>query len=301
MFARYSNFHDLLRNVVWLLQYRRYLRNKCFKNIDLPPSGSLTALEFEQARLKLVKVVQQKSFPQAFAKLKDQDKFEDSVNFLQESDLRNNKELKELQALNPYLADGILRAGGRLKNATLSNNQKYPIILPKSHPVTDLVVMMHREEQGHMGTSQVLASLNKEYWIINGRSVVNRVINNCMICRLWKAKPKTQQMGDLLFHRVNESSWKKIQYLADIFWTCQYLLLLQIRKKWFGTNSNVKPGDLVLVMDESTKRGQWPKDLVQDVMPDRNGLVRRVRLRTADAQTLIRDIRKICLLEGSLV
>ena len=63
----------------------------------------------------------------------------------------------------------------------------------------------------------------------------------------------------------------------------------------------VKPGDLVLVMDESTKRGQWPKSLVQDVMSDSNGLVRRVRLRTADAQTLIRDIRKICLLEGSLV
>ena len=63
--------------------------------------------------------------------------------------------------------------------------------------------------------------------------------------------------------------WKK--------WTCQYLPLLAIRKKWFGTNSKVKPGDLVLVMDESTKRGQWPKALVQDVMPDSNGLVRRVR------------------------
>ena len=165
LFTRYSNFHDLLRTVVWLLRYRRYLRNKCLKKIDLPPLGSLTALEFEQARLKLVKVVQQKSFPQAFAKLKDQDKFEDPVNFLQESDLRSNKELKELQALNPYLADGILRAGGRLKNAILSNNQKYLIILPKSHPVTDLVVMMHHEEQGHIGTSQVLASLNEEYWI----------------------------------------------------------------------------------------------------------------------------------------
>ena len=506
LFTRYSNFHDLLRTVVWLLRYRRYLRNKCFKKIDLPPSGSLTALEFEQARLKLVKVVQQKSFPQAFAKLKDQDKFEDPVNFLQESDFRSNKELKELQALNPYLADGILRAGGRLKNAILSNNQKYPITLPKSHPLTDLVVMMHHEEQGHMGTSQVLASLNEEYCIINGRSVINRVINNCMNCRFWKAKPKTQQMGDLPFHRVNKSSpykstgtdlmgplmirsgrnslkryvcifnclatravhfevvqsmeasafiqayrrfcnrrnvkptdvyidnggnfvaadkkirkgvknwqskqvsdallqkgaswhfnpprcshqggfyevffrlvrkimrsivgeatldeydlltliteierilndrpitalpshpddlsaltpamivtgsvddslppdvfvkadgykgsWRKTQYLADIFWkkwTCQYLPLLQIRKKWFGTNSNVKPGDLVLVMDESTKSGQWPKALVQDVMPDSNGFVRRVRLRTADAQTLIRDIQKICLLEGSLV
>ena len=62
-----------------------YETNKCFKEIDLPPLGSLTASEFEQARLKLIKVMQQKSFPQAFAKLKDQDKFEDPANFLQES------------------------------------------------------------------------------------------------------------------------------------------------------------------------------------------------------------------------
>ena len=67
-------------------------------------------------------------------------------------------------------------------------------------------------------------------------------------------------MDDLPFHRVNKSSWRKTQqYLADIFWTRQYLPLLQVRKKWFGTNSNIKPGDLVAVMDESTKRGQWPK------------------------------------------
>ena len=97
---------------------------------------------------------------------------------------------------------------------------------------------------------------------------------------------------------------EKTQYLADIFWikwTCQYLPLPQIRKKWFGTNSNVKPDELILVKDESTKRVKWPKALIQDVMPDCNCLVRRVCLKTADTQTLIRDVRKICLLEGSLV
>ena len=93
----------------------RYLRSKWFKEIDLPPSSNLTASEFEQACLKLIKVVQQKSFPKALSKLKDQDKFEDPAKFLQESDLRRNIELKEVQALNPYLADGILRVGGRLK------------------------------------------------------------------------------------------------------------------------------------------------------------------------------------------
>ena len=77
--------------------------------------------------------------------------------------------------------------------------------------------------------------------------------------------------------------------------------LLQIRKKWFGTNSKVTAGNLLLVMEESNERGQWLKTLVQDVMPDNNGLVLPVHLRTADAETLIRDIRKIYLLKESLV
>ena len=115
-----------------------------------------------------------------------------------------------LQALNLYLVDGILLAGGRLKNATLANHQKYLNILPKSHPAPDFVVMMYHKEQGHMGTSQVLASLDKGYWIINGKSVVNRVINNCMNCRIWKAKSKTKQMRDLPFRQVNKSSYKSI-------------------------------------------------------------------------------------------
>ena len=97
-------------------------------------------------------------------------------------------------------------------------------------------------------------------------------------------------------------AWKKCQYLADKFWsqwTRQYLPLLQPKQKWFGTSPNVVPGDLVLVQDESIRRGQWPKAIVVDVHPDKAGLVRRVRARTADGSILSRDIRKISLLEGT--
>ena len=57
------------------------------QQFNLPPSAS----EFELAHLKLIEIVQQKRFRQAFAKLKDEDKFEDPANFLQETDLRRNK------------------------------------------------------------------------------------------------------------------------------------------------------------------------------------------------------------------
>ena len=56
-----------------------------------------------------------------------------------------------------------------------------------------------------------------------------------------------------------KKSWRKTQYLADLFWekwTIQCLPLLQTRRKWFGTSPNIKPGDLVLIIDESTRRDQ---------------------------------------------
>ena len=53
----------------------------------------------------------------------------------------------------------------------------------------------------------------------------------------------------------------------------------------------------MLVVNESTKRGFWPKGVIEAVMPDKNNLVRRVNVRTAHSN-LVRDVRKLCLLEG---
>ena len=70
--------------------------------------------------------------------------------------------------------------------------------------------------------------------------------------------------------------------------------------KWFGAHRNLQPDDLVLVMDESAKRGHWPKGIVEAAMPDSNNLVRRVKVRTSQS-TLDRDIRKLCFLESLAV
>ena len=77
-----------------------------------------------------------------------------------------------------------------------------------------------------------------------------------------------------------------------------YLPALQLLNKCYGTQPNLQSGDLVLIRDESTVRGLWPKAIVEEYFPDGDGLVRRVRVRTPDA-LLIRDVRKICMLEGS--
>ena len=62
---------------------------------------------------------------------------------------------------------GILRVGGRLKNAPLPKEAQHPIILPKSHHVSKLVARRAHEFQcGHSGKEYVLSlirsSIRKE-------------------------------------------------------------------------------------------------------------------------------------------
>ena len=102
-------------------------------------------------------------------------------------------------------------------------------------------------------------------------------------------------------HIYGGKRWKQAQYLADIFWkrwTREYLPTLQVTQKWLRPRPNLSVGDLVPVMGENSPRGSWPKAVVQEVFPDRNGNVRQVTVRTATS-VLRRDISKLCLLEGA--
>ena len=99
------------------------------------------------------------------------------------------------------------------------------------------------------------------------------------------------------------SSWRACQFQADEFWRrwrAEYLPLLQRRQKWLAPQLNFKVGDLVLLVEESPHRNLWPKGVVEEVLPDRDDIVRRVKVRTADQKTFLRDIRKLCFLENDM-
>jgi len=67
-------------------------------------------------------------------------------------------------------------------------------------------------------------------------------------------------------------SWRSVQLLADCFWkrwVKEYLPLLQHRQKWLKPSRNLRIGDVVLMRETNTKRGDWPKVLVTDTFADR--------------------------------
>lgn len=92
--------------------------------------------------------------------------------------------------------------------------------------------------------------------------------------------------------------WRQVQYLSDIFWKRwikEYLPLLHERQKWFNATRNLKPGDVVLIVDDSAPRGSWLMGKVKKAICDSKGHVRRVLVKTK-SNVLERPVDKLCLL-----
>ena len=73
--------------------------------------------------------------------------------------------------------------------------------------------------------------------------------------------------------------WLYVQFLVDQFWrrfSSEYFRMIISRQKWHKTKPNLKFGDVVLIVDESTPRSQWNLGKVASVCPDKYSVVRNV-------------------------
>ncbi len=115
---------------------------------------------------------------------------------------------------------------------------------------------------------------------------------------LLKVKPS---MSPGVFDKADLYSrrrWRQVQYMADLFWkrwVKEYLPDLQERQKWQSLMKNLKPGDIVLIADESAPRNSWVMGRVLQTFTENKGLVRQAQVKTK-TNTLLRPVTKLCLL-----
>ena len=122
--------------------------------------------------------------------------FEEEIKRLQGEKplLKNHK----LSSLCPFIDKcGLLRVGGRLKNAPIYSASKQQIILPKDHPITEMIITQEHRSNGHVGAEHVLANLREVWWVINGRAAINGSLRKCFLCRARRARRMYPYMADL--------------------------------------------------------------------------------------------------------
>ena len=165
---------------------------------------------------------------------------------------------------------------GLLKNHTLTDSQLYTLL-------TDAEFIVNSRPLTYLSENpEDLCALTPNH-ILLGRH------------RNWHSIANTSELDVL-----SRKKYKQVQALTSHFWSrwkAEYLPTLTTRPKGWRENAvQFKTGDLVLVPDDDTKRGQWPLGRVSKVMPGNDGVVRTVEVRTQKG-CYTRPVAKLYLLE----
>ncbi|XP_014216261.1 uncharacterized protein LOC106645025 [Copidosoma floridanum] len=108
-----------------------------------------------------------------------------------------------LRRLNLFICEqGLLRVGGRLHYAPLSEGEKHPIILPGSCKLVKWLIQETHMFTLHGGPQLTISVLNTSFWITQGLRAATSAFHHCVTCTRYAAKGTKQIMGQLPTARV---------------------------------------------------------------------------------------------------
>ena len=181
---RYSSWSRLLRVMSWVLRFVKRVRKETRQYLT---SSTLKLEELQQAGREIVRLVQRQHFLEECLCLKEG---------------RQVKRHSKLASLSPILIDDVIRVGGRIHRAPIAFEAAHPMILPRSHHVSALIVRYYHRVLGHAGREHVLSVIRQRFWILKGRVLVRQILSSCLSCRKRNAPPLQQVMADLPKERL---------------------------------------------------------------------------------------------------
>ncbi|XP_075157719.1 uncharacterized protein LOC142230985 [Haematobia irritans] len=149
---------------------------------------TISANELQQAFWRIVHDIQRTSYI-------------DEIN-----SIRAGKDVQpHLQKLSPFIQEmqnwkttiPVIRVGGRLANAALPYDTKFPALLPNNHRFTNLYAEYLHRKHLHAGPKALLGILRQHVWVVNGRDLVRKVVRRCVHCFKFKPRLLQQVMGNL--------------------------------------------------------------------------------------------------------
>lgn len=174
---KFSNWRRLIRVTAYALRFIRRLRARGRKEAAEeekalePEDGPLSPEELNCVEMHWLKESQKT--------LKDR---------LSKGEFRN---------LSPYVdQEGVLRVGGRADKALVSYETRHPVLLPRDHRISRLIVQ-HAHQFGHPGVAATVAKTRTKYWIVRAHNLAKSVKFRCLVCREIGARLESQVMTDL--------------------------------------------------------------------------------------------------------
>lgn len=185
----FNKFSRLTKLIAVTAYVRRFVTN-CRRRDNTRETGPLTVPELTQAKLHWIRQVQCLTFHEEIVTLK-----------------LKSRRSPLIRQLRLFLDDdNLVRCGGRIHNAPLSELARFPYLLPSRHYFTELVIRNAHILNLHSGVSATLTMLRQTYWIPSARQRIKTIIRKCVICRKTSGKPYAMpEPPPLVKSRVSET------------------------------------------------------------------------------------------------
>ena len=100
-----------------------------------------------------------------------------------------------LYKLDPFMNDGLIFVGGRLKNSQEDSVRQYPVVIPKGSGASSLLIDEAHKLVAHRGRCSTLNQLREDgFWVVGAHSSIKSHINKCRRCRELRGKLGEQKI-----------------------------------------------------------------------------------------------------------
>ena len=155
---RFSTKTKLLQKYAWILRFVSNMKAAVGK--QEPNLGPLEGVELRCAKKHIIRVVQDECFSK-------------EIGYFKKKGRVGPKPPTYVSQFNLFLDDvDFLRCRAPTNNASISDASKRPILLPRDHPYSKLVIRESHELMFHNGLREMLNYVRTRYWILRGREVV---------------------------------------------------------------------------------------------------------------------------------
>ncbi|XP_067275269.1 uncharacterized protein [Pseudorasbora parva] len=191
-FERFSSWRSLVRAVTTLTHIARSFSQSRSNNLcrKWHQCAKTSDVEISQAKSTIIKTVQREVYREEFESLTKHGKV---------------SQRSTLQRLDPFVDDiGLLRVGGRIHCADVSEPEKHPLIIPPNNYVVDLLIQYYHDQVAHQGRHFTEGAIRSAgLWIVNGKRLISSVIHKCVLCKKLRGRMESQKMSALPLDRVS--------------------------------------------------------------------------------------------------
>ncbi|XP_055614852.1 uncharacterized protein LOC129761164 [Toxorhynchites rutilus septentrionalis] len=191
VFGKFSKWEHLVRAVAYVLRYLWKLRRRVKKQ-TAGTTNWLNQDELRKAESEIFKQIQQEAYG------------DEIITLIRNKQLPMEQQLglektSKLRKLSPFLdKHSVIRMDSRASiSEYFSTDFKFPVILPKGHYGTQLLINWYHRQLKHRNAETAVNEMRQRFHVSEMRAAFRQVRKLCQWCKIYKAVPAVPRMAPL--------------------------------------------------------------------------------------------------------